>query len=111
MSDPETKNRVLITPRAAALLKELQERYGPLLFRLSGGCCDGTVPLCLRQNEFRIGSRDVLLETVGGVPLYVDEIMFQYLRDEQMTLDAVPANSDSFSLEASEDMRFVLQTI
>ncbi len=100
-----------MTPRAAVLLKELKERRGPVLFRLSGGCCDGTVPLCLRQSEFRIGARDVLLDTVEGVPFYVDEQMFRYLRNEQMTLDAVAAISDSFSLEAAGDMRFVVQTI
>jgi hypothetical protein len=111
MSEPETSHRIVITPRAAALLKELKERHGPVLFCQSGGCCDGSVPLCLRQNEFRIGARDVLLDSVDGVPFYVDELMFQYLRDEQMTLDAVPAISDSFSLETSEDMRFVTQTI
>ena len=105
------RRRVLITPRAAALLARLKEQYGPLLFHQSGGCCDGSVPLCLRQSEFRIGAKDVLLDTVEGVPFYIDEMHFQYLRDEQLTLDAVPMISDSFSLETSEGMRFVSSTV
>lgn len=107
MNDLPAGHRVQMTSSAAALLRELKERYGPVLFHQSGGCCDGGVPLCLRQNEFRIGARDVLLDVVEGVPFYVDHILFQYLHDEQLTLDAVPAISDSFSLESSEDMRFV----
>ena len=90
----QSARHVVITPSAAALLHELKERYGPLLFHQSGGCCDGSVPLCLRQSEFRIGARDMLLDTVDGVPFYVDEMLFQYLRDEQTTLDAIPAISD-----------------
>ena len=110
MSDRASTERVQITAAAATLLRMLQTRYGPILFHLSGGCCDGSVPLCLRQSEFRIGARDVLLDVVEGVPFYVDELLFPYLQDEQSTLDAVPAISDSFSLETDEGMHFVLRS-
>ena len=74
---------------------------------MAGGCCDGTVPMCLRRSEFRIGARDLLLDTIDEVPFYVDESLFQYLHNQKILLDAVPALSDSFSLETAEDMRFV----
>ena len=111
MDQPPPSPRVLITPQAAALLHDLKERYGPVLFHQSGGCCDGSVPLCLRQNEFRIGTRDVLLAMVEDTPFYVDEFHFQYLCNEQTLLDAVPSQGDSFSLESADDMRFVTRTI
>ena len=104
-------HRVLITPKATAVVHELKQRFGPLLFHLSGGCCDGTVPLCLRQSEFRIGVRDVLLDTIEGVPFYVDEMMFPFLREGQITLDALPALSDSFSLECADGLRFVTSSV
>ncbi len=103
--------RVLITPAASALLRALKERYGPVLFHQSGGCCDGSVPLCLRQNEFRIGARDVLLAMVDDTPFYVDEFHFQWLSSEQTLLDVVPSQGDSFSLESADEMRFVTRTI
>lgn len=111
MDEPGVSPRVLITPRAAALLRALKERYGPVLFHQSGGCCDGSVPLCLRQNEFRIGTRDVLLAVVEDTPFYVDEFHFQYLCNEQTLLDAVPSQGDSFSLESADGVRFTTRTI
>lgn len=111
MSETEPHRRLVITPRAAELLKQLQEEHGPLLFRQSGGCCDGSVPICMKQSEFRIGGRDVLLDTVEETPFYVDELLFQYIRNEQTVLDAVSSLSDSFSLEAARDMRFITRTV
>jgi len=111
MSETETGPRLVITPRASTLLRRLRERHGPLLFHQSGGCCDGSVPLCLRQSEFRIGTHDVLFDIVEGVPFYVDEFHFQFLSKAQLLLDVVPSQSDSFSLESSEKMRFVTKTI
>lgn len=107
MSDDRTSSLIAITPQARVLLKQLKERFGPVLFHQSGGCCDGSVPLCLRQSEFRVGARDTLLGTVEGTPFYVDELQARYLSHAQFLLDVVPAESDSFSLETSEGVRFV----
>jgi len=107
MNEATSGARIAITPPAAALLEHLTQRYGPVLFHQSGGCCDGGRPLCLRQSEFRIGARDVLLDVVQGTPFYVDEFHFQFLSNDQLILDAVPSTGDSFSLESSEEMRFV----
>ena len=78
-----------------------------MLFHQSGGCCDGSVPLCLRQSEFRIGARDKLLDMVEDTPFYVDDFHFPFLAREQLVLDVVPSQGDSFSLEAAEGLRFV----
>jgi hypothetical protein len=112
MNEEELYPRVLITPRAEALLRGLKERYGPLLFHQSGGCCDGSVPFCLRQMDFRIGARDVLLDVIEGTPFYVGELLFPNLCKEQLLLDVVPfEGGDSFSLEATDGMRFVTHEI
>ncbi len=109
-AEPESLARVVITPRALALLNVLRERHGPLLFHQSGGCCDGSVPLCLSRDEFRVGARDVLLDVVEGTPFYVDEMHFHLLGNEKLLLDAVPSESDSFSLECADGMRFVTRS-
>ena len=67
------------TPEAISLILRLQERHGPLLFHQSSGCCDGSVPLCFRRDEFRVGSRDVLFGVVEGTPFYVKAAQFEYL--------------------------------
>jgi hypothetical protein len=110
MSEEKWAGRIVITPRAARLLQDLKQRYGAVLFHQSGGCCDGSVPLCLRQEEFRIGARDVLLGTVEGTPFYVDEFRYRYLSKEPLVLDAVPSQADSFSLESSDGMRFTTES-
>jgi len=109
--EPQSLARVVITPRAEALLKKLKERHGPLLFHQSGGCCDGSVPLCLRREDFRVGARDVLLDVVEGTPFYIDEFHFKLVADGRLVLDAVASQSDSFSLETADGMRFVTSTL
>jgi uncharacterized protein len=99
--------RVLVTPQAAALLRELERQHGPLLLHQSGGCCEGSVPLCLRRSEFRVGSRDRLLAVVGDTPFYVDDFHFRFLAEEPVLLDVIPAETDSFSLEAAEGIKFI----
>ena len=109
--EPESRARVVITTRAKEVLKILKERHGPLLFHQSGGCCDGSVPLCLPRGEFRVGARDVLLDVVDGTPFYIDEFHFHLLSDGKLLLDVVESLSDAFSLECAEGMRFVTTTL
>jgi uncharacterized protein (DUF779 family) len=106
-AEPQSLARIVITDRAKILLKRLKERHGPLLFHQSGGCCDGGAPLCLPREEFRVGARDVLLDVVEGTPFYIDELHFQIPVNEKLLLDVVASQSDSFSLECSDEMRFV----
>jgi uncharacterized protein (DUF779 family) len=104
--------RIITTPKAAALIKNLKERHGPLMFHLSGGCCDGSAPLCFKEGEFRLGSHDVLMGVVAEeTPFYTGSAQAEYLAHVQLVLDVVESESDSFSLEASEGVRFISRTV
>ena len=99
--------QVVATAAAVKLIHELREEYGPLMFHQSGGCCDGSVPLCFRLGEFRVGSRDVLLGTIEDTPFYVGHSQAEYLTRTQLVLDVSPGDIDSFSLEAGTGVRFL----
>ena len=99
--------QVVATAAAVKLIGELKLEYGPLMFHQSGGCCDGSVPLCFRLGEFRVGSRDVLLGMVEETPFYVGHAQAEYLVRTQLVLDVVEGSLDSFSLEAGTGVRFL----
>jgi uncharacterized protein len=101
---------VVATPEALSFIRRLKEIHGPLLFLQSGGCCDGSVPLCLRRDEFRVGSCDVLLGVIEDTPFYVGVAQFEYLKKAQQVLDVIPGDLDSFSLEAGQGVRFITRT-
>jgi uncharacterized protein len=105
-----TPSRVLVTEAAAKLVRQLRDQYGPLLFHQSGGCCEGTAPMCLRRRGFRVGARDVLLGVVEGCPFYVSGAQFPYWAHSQLTIDVVPNGGDSFSLEAADGVRFITRS-
>jgi uncharacterized protein (DUF779 family) len=98
-----------ISRAAAALIRRLREFHGPLVFHLSSGCCDGTAPLCLRQGELHRGSRDVLLGEVVGAPFYIDAAQAALLANADLLLDVVKSESDSYSVEAGDGMRFIVR--
>jgi uncharacterized protein len=102
--------RVIFTPPALALTRQLHETFGALIFHLSGGCCEGSAPMCLRQKDFQVGPRDVLLGTVEGHPFYVGPEQFHYWAYCEITVDVTPAGGDSFSLEAAEGVRFLVRS-
>lgn len=103
--------RVLITRTAAELLATLQDRHGQLMFHQSGGCCDGSSPMCYPAGDFLVGDRDVLLGflDVGpeGVPLWISGGQFEAWQHTQLVIDLVPGRGGGFSLEAPEGMRFL----
>jgi uncharacterized protein (DUF779 family) len=102
--------RVIATARAASLIRQLKDRYGPLIFHQSGGCCEGTAPMCFRTKDFRIGSRDVLLGEIEGCQFYVGAAQFQYWAYCELTIDVTTGGGDSFSLEAADGVRFVTRS-
>jgi hypothetical protein len=102
--------RVLATPQAAALLEQLRAAHGPLLLHVSGGCCEGSAPMCLRQADFKVGPRDVLLGVVAGVPVYAGAGTYEVLAHSQIVLDLTDGGGDSFSIEAAEGRRFVVRS-
>ena len=103
--------RVVITSDAAALLGQLAERHGPLMFHQSGGCCDGSSPMCYPDGDFIVGDRDVLLGVLDvgadGVPVWISGPQFQAWKHTQLVIDVVPGRGGGFSLEAPEGMRFL----
>jgi uncharacterized protein (DUF779 family) len=102
--------RVEATPAAAALVRELSAEHGPLLFHQSGGCCDGSAPMCFPLNDFRVGQRDVLLGHIEGAPFYMGAQQFEYWKHTHLTIDVVPGRGSGFSLEAPRGVRFLTRS-
>lgn len=106
----EAPSRALITEAAAALLRTLQNPHGDLMFHQSGGCCDGSSPMCYPNGEFLVGDRDVLLgilDVGAGVPVWISGSQFQAWKHTQLVIDVVPGRGGGFSLETPEGMRFL----
>jgi uncharacterized protein len=102
--------RVKVTPEATALIEKLAAQHGPLMFHQSGGCCDGSAPMCYPLGEFRVGERDVYLGEIAGVPVYISGPQFEYWQHTQLIIDAVPGRGSGFSLESPEGLRFLTRS-
>jgi uncharacterized protein len=102
--------RVGATPAALALIGTLTLKHGPLMFHQSGGCCDGSAPMCYPRGEFLIGDQDVLLGEIGGQPFYMGAAQFEYWRHTHLTIDVVPGRGGMFSLEGPEGLRFLTRS-
>lgn len=103
--------RILSTDAAVAVINELRERHGPLMFHQSGGCCDGSAPMCYPAGEFRVGGQDILLGHVAGdVPVWIGAAQFEYWRHTQVTIDVVPGRGAGFSLEGPTGRRFIVRS-
>lgn len=99
--------RVTATPAALDLIAELQGEYGPIMFHQSGGCCDGSSPMCYPQGELRIGDSDILLGEVGGAPVYIGRAQGEAWAHTQLILDVVPGRGGMFSLDNGREQRFL----
>ncbi|RKH15209.1 DUF779 domain-containing protein [Corallococcus sp. CA053C] len=102
--------RVEVTPAAQALLHKMQGLHGPLLFHQSGGCCDGSAPMCFPRGDFRVGQEDVYLGQIVGTPFYMSGSQFEYWRHTHLTVDVVPGRGSGFSVEAPEGVRFLIRS-
>ncbi|UDL93806.1 DUF779 domain-containing protein [Lichenihabitans sp. PAMC28606] len=102
--------RVEITEKAAGVLERLKQQHGPLLFHQSGGCCDGSAPMCLPIGDFRVGPQDVLLGQIGACNFYMGAAQFDYWRHTQLIIDVVPGRGAGFSAEAPEGVRFLTRS-
>jgi hypothetical protein len=104
--------RVDATAAASGLLERLTQQYGPLMFHQSGGCCDGSSPMCYPIGEFRIGDSDVFLGRIGSTdtPFYIGGRQFEYWQHTALTVDVVPGRGSGFSVEAPEGMRFLVRS-
>jgi uncharacterized protein len=103
-------NRVEITAGAVSILARLKSQYGALMFHQSGGCCDGSAPMCYPIGDFRVGPQDVLLGEIDGCPFYIGAAQFEYWQHTQLIIDVVPGRGSGFSVEAPEGMRFLTRS-
>lgn len=109
-------SRVDVAEDAAVLLRKLTAAHGPLMFHQSGGCCDGSSPMCYLAGEFRVGGSDVLLGEliVDGIAdpikVWISLPQFEYWKHTHITIDAVPGRGGGFSLESPEGMRFLIRS-
>ncbi len=103
-------DQVLATDAAIELMAKLHGKHGDLMFHQSGGCCDGSSPMCYPRGEFLLGDNDVLLGTLGGTPFYISRSQFEYWKHTQLILDVVPGRGGMFSLENPEGVRFLIRS-
>jgi uncharacterized protein (DUF779 family) len=102
--------RVVATEAALALIEKLKVKHGPLMFHQSGGCCDGSAPMCYPLGEFMVGDSDVQLGEIGGCPFYMSRAQFEYWEHTQLIIDVVPGRGGMFSLEGPEGLRFLTRS-
>jgi hypothetical protein len=102
--------RVIATDAALAMIAELRQRYGPLMFFQSGGCCDGSAPMCYPAGEFSISDTDVYLGSLNGAPFYMGIEQFTYWEHTQLIIDVVDGNGGMFSLDNGTGRRFLTRS-
>jgi len=102
--------QVTATDAALSLIDRLRAMHGDVMFHQSGGCCDGSSPMCYPLGEFMTGDQDVLLGTVGSAPFYIGRAQFEYWKHTQIILDVVPGRGGMFSLEGPEGIRFLTRS-
>ena len=114
--DPTQHSRVDFTREAGDLLRRLTVKHGPLMFHQSGGCCDGSAPMCYPEGEFITGDADVHLDnlTVGGlldpIEFWMSVSQYEYWKHTHLTVDVVPGRGSGFSVEAPEGVRFLVRS-
>jgi uncharacterized protein (DUF779 family) len=102
--------RVLVTEPAAQMIARLKAMHGPLMFHQSGGCCDGSAPMCYPAGEFKVGGQDVFMGEIADCKFYIGAAQFEYWRHTQLIIDVVPGRGAGFSLEAPEGVRFLTRS-
>ena len=103
-------SRVLITDEAVKIVEKLKAENGDLMFHQSGGCCDGSQPMCFPKGEFRTSDSDVLLGEIAGCEFYMSRDQFEYWQHTQLTIDVTPGRGSSFSLEIPLGIRFITKS-
>ncbi|GGP06984.1 DUF779 domain-containing protein [Oceanobacillus neutriphilus] len=104
-------DRVITTQEAQELMEKLKDIHGPLMFHQSGGCCDGSSPMCYPLGEFRTGDSDILLGKLpGDIPFYISKDQYEYWKHTQLIIDVVNGRGGMFSLEGPEGKRFLTRS-
>jgi len=102
--------RVTATSQALSLIEVLKLQHGPLMFHLSGGCCDGSQPMCFTDGEFKVGDSDILLGHIGECPFYMSRDQYAYWKHTRLTVDVTRGRGSSFSLEIPLGLRFFIKS-
>lgn len=102
--------RVSMTDKAKAIVDQLRAEHGELMFHQSGGCCDGSSPMCFAQGEFMLDDSDILLGELHGCPYYMSAFQYEYWQHTHLTIDVVPGRGSSFSLEIPLGLRFIVKS-
>jgi uncharacterized protein (DUF779 family) len=110
MATNEPLQKVSATPAARRLLAEIIADHGPVLFHQSGGCCDGSSPMCYPRNEYIIGERDVLMGWIGDTPFYISAPQYEVWKHTDLMIDVVPGRGGMFSLDNGREKRFLTRS-
>lgn len=105
-----TVDRVLITEEAVAIVEKLKQKHGPLIFHQSGGCCDGSSPMCFEKDELFLNETDMHLGEIAGCPFYMSKDQFEYWKHTQIIVDVTHGRGSSFSLEIPLGLRFITKS-
>jgi uncharacterized protein len=105
-----TVQQVCSTQATLDLVNVLVQKHGPVMFHQSGGCCDGSAPMCFSQGDFLVGDNDKLIGDVAGHPFYISKPQFEYWKHAQLTIDVAPGRAGMFSLEGGEGFRFLVHS-
>ncbi|EWY38773.1 acetaldehyde dehydrogenase [Skermanella stibiiresistens SB22] len=103
-------DRVTVTPEAVAVIGKLKALHGALAFHQSGGCCDGSAPMCFPAGEFKTGAQDIYLGRIEDCDFFIGAAQFEYWSHTQLIIDVVPGRGSGFSLEAPEGVRFLTRS-
>lgn len=101
---------VSATEEALQLIEVLKGKHGPLLFHQSGGCCDGSSPMCFQQGDFLIGEVDIQIGEIGNCPFYMSKMQYEYWKHTNLIIDVVKGRGGMFSLEGPEGKRFLTRS-
>lgn len=102
--------RVSATDAALKEIARLEKQHGPLFFHQSGGCCDGSAPMCYPRGEFKVGDQDVYMGEIGSQPFYMGKSQWEYWQHTHLIIDVVPGRGSGFSIEAPDGIRFLTRS-
>jgi uncharacterized protein len=102
--------RVALTKEASSLIATLKEKHGPLMFHQSGGCCDGSQPMCFEKGDFKIGGSDIKIGEIDGCEFFMSKDQYEYWKHTHLTIDVIPGRGSSFSIEIPLGFRFIVQS-
>ncbi|MDX0594872.1 DUF779 domain-containing protein [Sinorhizobium medicae] len=110
MTNDATVPRVLATDAAVDLIREIRRDHPDILFHQSGGCCDGSSPMCYPADDYIVGDNDVKLGEIDGVPVYISSSQYEVWKHTQLIIDVVPGRGGMFSLENGREKRFLTRS-